>query len=52
MAPSRPYWKGYLELSLVSCSIALYTATASSDRVAFRQINKRTGNRLRRSRRE
>ena len=47
MAPSRPYWKGYLKLSLVSCPIALYTATASSERVAFRQINKRTGNRLR-----
>ncbi len=47
MAPSRPYWKGYLKLSLVSCPIALYTATASSERVAFRQINKKTGNRLR-----
>jgi len=47
MAPSRPYWKGYLKLSLVSCPIALYTATASSERVTFRQINKRTGNRLR-----
>src|SRR5271167_4326827 len=47
MAPSRPYWKGYLKLSLVSCPIALYTATASSERIAFRQINKKTGNRLR-----
>lgn len=46
MAP-RPYWKGYLKLSLVSCPIALYTATSSSERVAFRQINKKTGNRLR-----
>jgi DNA end-binding protein Ku len=47
MAPPRPYWKGYLKLSLVSCPVALYTATSSGDRVAFRQINKRTGNRLR-----
>jgi DNA end-binding protein Ku len=47
MAPPRPYWKGYLKLSLVSCPIALYTATSSGDRVAFRQINKKTGNRLR-----
>jgi DNA end-binding protein Ku len=47
MAPPRPYWKGYLKLSLVSCPVALYTATASGDRVAFRQINKKTGNRLR-----
>ena len=47
MAPPRPYWKGYLKLSLVSCPIALYTATSPSERVAFRQINKKTGNRLR-----
>jgi DNA end-binding protein Ku len=43
----RPYWKGYLKLSLVSCSIALSPATSSSERVSFRQINKKTGNRLR-----
>jgi DNA end-binding protein Ku len=43
----RPYWKGYLKLSLVSCPIALHTATSGSERVAFRQINKVTGNRLR-----
>jgi DNA end-binding protein Ku len=47
MAPPRPYWKGYLKLSLVSCPIALYTATSSGERVSFRQINKKTGNRLR-----
>ena len=47
MAPARPYWKGYLKLSLVSCPIALYSATSSSERVSFRQINRRTGNRLR-----
>jgi len=47
MPPSRPYWKGYLKLSLVSCPIALFTATSSAERVAFRQINKKTGNRLR-----
>ena len=46
MAP-RPYWKGYLKLSLVSCSIALSPATSSSERVSFRQINRKTGNRLR-----
>jgi DNA end-binding protein Ku len=47
VAASRPYWKGYLKLSLVSCPIAVYTATSSGERVAFRQINKKTGNRLR-----
>jgi DNA end-binding protein Ku len=47
MPPARPYWKGYLKLALVSCPIALYSAASSSERVAFRQINKKTGNRLR-----
>ncbi len=45
MAP-RPNWKGYLKLSLVSCPILLYPAASSAERVAFRQVNKRTGNRL------
>ena len=34
MAP-RAYWKGYLKLSLVSCPIALYPASSSSERVSF-----------------
>jgi DNA end-binding protein Ku len=45
MAP-RAFWKGYLKLSLVSCPIAMYPASSSSERVSFRQINKQTGNRL------
>ena len=44
---ARAYWKGYLKLSLVSCSIGVNPATSSSERVSFRQINKQTGNRLR-----
>ena len=44
---ARAYWKGYLKLSLVSCSISVNPATSSSERVSFRQINKQTGNRLR-----
>ena len=47
MPTVRPYWKGYIKLALVSCPIALYTASSSSERVAFRQINKKTGNRVR-----
>jgi DNA end-binding protein Ku len=46
MAP-RPYWKGYLKLSLVACPVSVFTATTSSERVSFRQINRKTGNRLR-----
>lgn len=45
MAP-RATWKGYLKLSLVSCPIALYPATSTSERVSFNRINKMTGNRL------
>ena len=43
----RAFWKGYLKLALVSCPIGLSPATSTSERVAFRQINKQTGNRLR-----
>jgi DNA end-binding protein Ku len=46
MAP-RPNLKGFLKLSLVSCSIAMYTATSTSQRVSFNIINRKTGNRIR-----
>jgi DNA end-binding protein Ku len=46
MAP-RPYWKGYLKLSLVACPVSVFSATTSGERVSFRQINRQTGNRLR-----
>jgi DNA end-binding protein Ku len=46
MAP-RPSWKGYLKLSLVSCAVALYPATTSSERVSFHTLNRETKNRLR-----
>jgi hypothetical protein len=39
--------KEYLKLALVSCPIALYAACSTAERIAFRQINKATGNRLR-----
>jgi DNA end-binding protein Ku len=47
VAVPRPYWKGYLKLSLVSCPIAVYTAASAGERVAFRMINRKTGNRIR-----
>src|SRR5260370_143298 len=43
----RAYWKGYLKLALVSCPIGLHPASSTAERIAFRQINKVTGNRLR-----
>lgn len=46
MAP-RPNWKGFLKLSLVSCSVAMYSATSTSQRIRFNIINRKTGNRIR-----
>jgi len=43
----RPYWKGYLKLSLVSCPIALYPATSEREKISFHQLNRETGNRIR-----
>jgi DNA end-binding protein Ku len=45
MAP-RPFWKGYLRLSLVSCPIQLFPATSEREKVRFHQVNKRTGHRI------
>jgi DNA end-binding protein Ku len=46
MAP-RANWKGYLKLSLVSCAVALFPATSTSQRIRFNIINRETGNRIR-----
>ena len=45
MAP-RPSWKGYLKLSLVSCPVALYPASSTSERLALHMLNGETGHRL------
>jgi DNA end-binding protein Ku len=45
MAP-RPYWKGYLKLSLVSCPVSLFPATSEREKIRFNQMNKSTGNRI------
>lgn len=45
--PPRSHWNGFLKLSLVSCPIALYPAISPAERIAFRQVNRRTGHRLR-----
>jgi len=46
MAP-RANWKGFLKLSLVSCSIAMVQATSTKERIRFNIINRDTGNRVR-----
>jgi len=42
----RSNWKGYLKLSLVSASIAIYPATSFSEKVSFNRLNRKTGNRI------
>jgi DNA end-binding protein Ku len=46
MAP-RAYWKGYLQLSLVTCPIELFPAVTQAEKTHFHQINTKTGHRLR-----
>ncbi len=44
---ARPTWNGHLKLSLVTCPVALYTATSSASHVSFNLINPETNNRIR-----
>ncbi|MEW5684969.1 MAG: Ku protein [Pseudomonadota bacterium] len=44
---TRPTWQGYLRLSLVSCPVALYTATSRTSDVSFNMLHKETMNRIR-----
>ena len=46
MAP-RPTWQGHLRLSLVTCPVALYTATSPAGDVRFNTLHKDTHNRIR-----
>jgi DNA end-binding protein Ku len=45
MAP-RSYWKGHLQLSLVSCTVQLSPATSEREEIRFHQINRKTGHRI------
>src|ERR1700704_4035435 len=42
----RPTWEGHLRLSLVTCPVALYTATERPADVHFNMINPKTNNRI------
>jgi len=42
----RPTWQGHLKLSLVTCPVALYTATNAGGDVHFHLINPKTNNRI------
>ncbi len=43
----RPTWQGHLKLSLVTCPVALYSATDPAGDVHFNLINPKTNNRVR-----
>ena len=43
---ARPFWKGYMKLSLVTCPVAMMSATSEEDKVKFHVLNRRTGNRI------
>lgn len=42
----RPYWKGYLKLSLVTCPVSMMPATSEAEKVRFHTLNRETGNRV------
>ena len=45
---ARASWKGQLTIGALSCSVGLYTAVSSSERLSFHIINRKTGNRVER----
>ena len=46
-AAARPYWTGFLKLSLVTISVRLYTATTEREKIHFHQIHEPSGERVR-----
>lgn len=42
----RPYWRGYLKLSLVNCPVTLSPVTTEGERVKFHTINRATNHRI------
>jgi DNA end-binding protein Ku len=42
----RPYWNGYLKLSLVSCPIQLFPAISEQEKIRVYLVNRKTGNRI------
>lgn len=40
------FWKGYLKLSLVTCSVAMTPAVSHGGQIRFHTLNRKTGNRV------
>jgi DNA end-binding protein Ku len=47
MATVRSFWKGHLRLALVTIPIRLVSATASEDKIALHQVDRRSKQRIR-----
>ncbi|MEI9981165.1 MAG: Ku protein [Edaphobacter sp.] len=43
---ARPYWSGQIQISLVSFSVNLFTATESKAEIRFHQLSRKTGERI------
>ena len=46
-AAARPYWTGFLKLSLVTIAVRLYTAATEKERIRFHMIHEPSGERVR-----
>src|SRR6059058_4659214 len=46
-AAARPYWTGFLKLSLVTISVLLYNAATEKESIRFPMIHEPTGERVR-----
>jgi DNA end-binding protein Ku len=42
----RPFWRGYLKLSLVTCPVAMTPALSEAEKIRFHTLNRATGNRI------
>jgi DNA end-binding protein Ku len=47
MAAARSFWKGHLRLALVTIPIRLVSATASEDKIALHQVDRKSKQRIR-----
>lgn len=45
MAP-RPFWRGYLKRSLVTCPVQMEPARTAEEIIRFHTVNRKTGNRI------
>ena len=45
--PARPFWSGYIQISLVSFGVKLFTATETKSEIRFHQLSRKTGERIR-----